>query len=444
MLNKETAYRIIDTAIDEAKGYDARIIVQGGTEALTRFANSEIHQNVEVSSLTATIVITRGKKQSQISTDLYTPEGVREGVQEAIANLDFLPEGEEQPPLVETPAEIEQVALAPALEGQYSRENRARLLGEAIATLEDSYRAFGALTYATNLIAVGNSRGIKRFSLGNSVAFTALVSSDSGGSGYTDNRSNRVADLDIPATFARAYQKARLNQSPAELEPGAYTVVLEPLAVGSILMYLAYMGFSARSVQNQASFLTGKLGEKVFGDNITVIDDHQDPNTVSLPFDFEGAPRQQVTIIDRGVAKGLTYDLATARKDEVETTGHSVNMPNLGGLPLNLVMSGGDQSLEDIIAGTRDGLLVTRFHYMNPTNPRTAQLTALTRDGLFRIQEGRVTGAVKNLRFTESMLQALNKVEAISTERQRTPFFFLNCYVPALKIKDFHFTGKSS
>jgi PmbA protein len=444
MLNKERAYAIIDAALEEAGGYEARVIVQGGNEALTRFANSEIHQNVEVTSLSTTIVITRGKKRSQITTDLWTPAGLREAVREAVANLEFLPEGEEEPALVDAPDRIEAEHLDPSLAGQYSRENRARLLGEAMATLAGDYKAFGALTLSTNLLAVGNSRGIKRFSLGNYVAFTALVASGSGGSGYADNRSHRAGDLDIPGTFARAYQKARLNQNPEELEPGAYTVILEPLAVGDILMYLSYLGFSARSVQNQASFLTGKLGQKVFGENITITDDFQDPNTVSLPFDLEGAPRKTVVIIDRGVAKGLTYDLASAQKDGVETTGHSVNQPLMGGLPLNLVMAGGDQSLDELIAGTQDGLLVTRFHYMNPTNPRLAQLTALTRDGLYRIREGKISGAVKNLRFTESMLAALNNVEALSRERQRTEFFFLNYYVPALKINNFHFTGKSS
>jgi PmbA protein len=443
MLNKKTAYSIIDQVVEEARGYDTRVIVQGGMEALTRIANSEIHQNVEVSNLTVTIVITQGKKRSQISTDLHTPEGLREGVQEAINNLAFLSEGEDQPPLVESPAEIESIDIDPDLKAQFSRENRAVMLRDAMATLEENYKAFGALTYNTHLVAVGNSRGIKRLAMGNSVSFTILVSSHAGGSGYADDRSSRDAKLDLPKTFARAYQKAKLNQNPEELEPGVYTVVLEPLAVGDILTYLSYYGFSAKSCQNQVSFLTGRLNEKVFDDSITIVDDYQNPNTLNLPFDFEGAPRQQVAIIQQGVVKGLTYDMASAKKDGVETTGHSVNLPHLGGLPLNLVMDGGSQSLEDIIASTQDGLLVTRFHYMNATNPRTAQLTALTRDGLFRIKGGKVTGAVRNLRFTESMLQALNQVEAISRERQRTEFFFGNYFVPALKIKDFHFTGKS-
>lgn len=443
MLNKETAYKIMDQVVEEARGYDTRVVVQGGMEALTRIANSEIHQNVEVTSLTVSIVITQGKKRSQISTDLHTPEGLREAVQEAIANLDFLPEGEDQPPLVKTPAEIESIDLDPGLEAQYSRDNRAQMLKDAMATLEENYKAFGALTYHTHLVAVGNSQGIKRLAMGNSVSFTILVASNTGGSGYADDRSSRGAKLDLPTTFARAYQKARLNQNPEELEPGRYTVVLEPLAVGDILTFLSYYGFSAKSAQNQVSFLTDRLNEKVFDDRITIVDDYQNPNTVNLPFDFEGAPRQQVTIIHQGVAKGLTYDMSSARKDGVETTGHSVNLPHMGGLPLNLVMAGGDKSLKDIIASTRDGLLVTRFHYMNATNPRTAQLTALTRDGLFRIKKGEIAGAVKNLRFTEGMLQALNNVEAISRERQRTEFFFGNYYVPALKIKNFHFTGKS-
>lgn len=444
MLSKEKAYSIIDFVLAEAKGHETRVIVQGETEALSRIANSEIHQNVQATGLSTTIIVTRGKRRSEISTELHTEAGLRQAVRQAIANLEFLPEGEEQPPLVEAPEEIVAMELDTQLEQQYSVENRAKLIGSALATLDEGYKAYGSLAYKVNMIAVGNSRGIKRLALVNSVDFTALAARESGGSGYARATSTRADQLDIPATFSRAYEKARLNCNPEQLEPGSYTVILEPLAVGDILTYLSYLGFSGKSVQNKTSFLSGKLNKRVFGDNITITDDHKDPNTVSLPFDFEGSPRQQVAIIQSGVAKGLTYDLASAREDGVKSTGHSVNMPQAGGLPLHLVMAGGEKSLQEIIADTEDGLLVTRFHYMNPVNPRTALLTALTRDGLFRIKGGKLTGAVQNLRFTESMLHALNNVEAISAERERTSFFFGNYYVPALKIRDFHFTGKTS
>lgn len=443
MLNKEQVYQVIDTVLTTAMGYDCRVIVMGQAEGLTRFANSEIHQNVFEDSTDVTITITQGKKRSQISTNLYSAEGLEQATLEAIANLDFLPEGEEQPPLVDSPAEIAGDSFNQDLADAFSVNKRALLVKAGLDTVEAGYLAYGALSYAEQIIGFGNSKGVKRFHRGNGVNFSALIAHESGGSGFTEILSNSPQDFDVAGAFKTAYDKAKLNQNPEEIQPGAYTVVLEPLAVGDILTYLSYLGFSAKSVQNQVSFLTGKLDQKVFGDNITIIDNFQDENTVTLPFDFEGAPRQKVSIIEAGVAKGLTYDMASALKDQVETTGHSINMPAYGGMPLNLVMAAGNKSLEEIIAGTQDGLLVTRFHYMNPVNPRLAQLTALTRDGLFRIKDGKVVGAVKNMRFTESMLEALQKVEEISQERVRTAFFFGNYYVPALKINNFHFTGKT-
>lgn len=390
-----------------------------------------------------TIIITTENKRSEIKTNILTPEGLREATQQAIAKLAFLPEGEVQPPLVDAPAEIAQDEFNPQLDTAYDVESRAKLVKECLDTLSENYLAYGALTITTSQISVGNSQGIRRFSRNNNASFSTIVAGENG-SGYGETQSSRVEDFDFPGAFARAYEKARLNQNPGTLKPGAYTVILEQPAVGGLMTFLSYLGFSGKSVQNQISFLTGKQGVAVFDPRITIIDDYTNENTMRLPFDFEGTPRQQVTIIQQGVAKDLTYDMASAQKAGCPSTGHSVNMPAYGGMPLNLVMTNGKESLSDIIAGTQQWLLITRFHYMNPVNPRTAQLTALTRDGVFTVEKGKITGSVKNMRFTESMLQAFNKIEAVSSDRQRTSFFFGNYYVPALKINDFHFTGNAN
>lgn len=446
MLSKERAYAIIDWVLEETGGYDTSVVVRGATEALTRIANSEIHQNVCASEMDVTIVVTGEGKRSAVATGHHGEEGLRRAAAEAVRNLEFMPEEEEElPPLTASPPVMESVSLSAGLEREYSAENRARLVGRNLAALDGGYSAFGALAYRVNLVALGSSRGIRRLALNNSVDFTALVASEGGGSGYAEARSGRAGDLDIPAAFGRACEKARLNRNAADLKPGSYTVILEPPAVGDILGFLAYMGFSGKSVQDQASFLTGKLGQKVFDKAVTIVDDCTDPNMVPLPFDLEGVPRRKVSIIEKGIARGVVHDLTSARKEGVESTGHALSAGRPGSMPLHLVMAGGSRSLEEIIADTDDGLLVTRFNYMNPVNPRRAQLTALTRDGLFRIKGGRMAGAVRNMRFTESALHALNNVEAVSRERQRIGFFGMGrCHVPALKISDFHFTGKSS
>ena len=444
MLSKEKVYRVITVVTEAATGYATKVLVQGNAGALTRFANSEIHQNVFDDVTTVTVTVTEGKKASQISTNSYEDDGLQIAVREAIANLAFLPEGVEQPALVSAPDEIVAENFSVDLDRQYDVFSRARLVKQCLETLEPEYKAYGTLSYTNSQIAFGNSSGIKRYARQNSVNFTALVAHSEGGSGYASVNSTDARDFDVIGAFTKAYEKAKLNKNPEDLSPGAYTVVLEPQAVGDLVAYISYIGFSAKSAQDRMSFLTGKLGEKVFDEKVTIIDDCTNPNTMSLPFDFEGSPRQVVPIIERGVAKNLVHDLASAMKDGVTSTGHSVNMPRMGGIPLNLVVTGGEQTLAEIIAHTKQGLLVTRFHYMNPVNARAAELTALTRDGFFRIEDGQIVAAVKNMRFTEGMRNAFNNIEAISRDRQRTSFFLGNYYVPAMKITDFHFTGKAS
>ncbi|MGE5653720.1 MAG: TldD/PmbA family protein [Bacillota bacterium] len=443
MLNRERLYAIIDIVLREAQGYDTNVLVQSGTNGLTRFANSEIHQNVFEDATDVTITVTEGRKRSQIVTSLYDEAGLAAATRDAITNLSFLPDGDEQPALVEEPLEMTAGELDEELGRQYNAEGRARLVKQGLDMLDPGYKAYGALSHGVTQLALGNSRGIKRHALSNEVKCTVLVADEKGGSGYAAAVSDKP-DVDIQSIFQKAYQKAKLNHDPISLEPGAYTVVLEPLAVGDLLTYMSFIGFSGKSVQNQASFLTGKIGEKLFDEKLTITDDYTNENTVSLPFDFEGTPRTQVALIERGVAKGVVHDTMSAKKEGVQSTGHSLNQPAFGGIPLNMVVEAGNQSLDEIIKGTKDGLLVTRFHYMNPVNPRQAQLTALTRDGFYKIENGEVVAAVKNMRFTESMLNALNQIEAISSDRQRTGFFFGNYYVPGMKINGFHFTGKTS
>jgi len=444
MLSKEQLYRVIDLVTTAAQGYATKVLIQGNAGALTRFANSEIHQNVFEDITTVTITITEGKKVSQISTNSYDEKELRVATLEAIANLELLPEGVEQPALVSAPAEIASERYSTELAAAFDVYSRATLVKQCFDMLLPEYKAYGTLSYAHSYISFGNSTGIKRYAGMNSVNFTALVAHNDGGSGYASINSTNVHDFNVVGAFTKAYEKAKLNKDPEDLMPGAYTVVLEPMAVGDLVAYMSYIGFSAKSAQNRMSFLTGKLGENVFDSRVSIVDDYANENTMYLPFDFEGCPRQIVPLIENGIAKGLVHDLASALEEGVPSTGHSVNMPKMGGIPLNLVVAGGEETLEEIISRTKHGLLVTRFHYMNPVNPREAQLTALTRDGFFRIEEGKIVAAVKNMRFTESMLLAFNNIEAISSDRQRTAFFFGNYFVPGMKIKDFHFTGKAS
>ena len=444
MLSKQKLYDIIDFVVKKAEGYDTRVLINGQAESLIRYANSMIHQNVFEDVTTVGITIIDGKKRSEQSTTDYSEQGLTDAVAEAIANLEFLPDSGQQPAPATEPALIEEDGYNEELAKSYTVLNRANELKEALDTLTEDYLAYGTYTYSDMQLVFGNSQGVKRYARGNKISYSILVADKEGGSSFINESYQNPTNIDFKKSFARVYEKAKLNVNAKQIEPGTYTVILEPAAVADIISYLSFTGFTAKSVQNQMSFLTGKLNTKVFDERINIIDDWQNENTMSMPFDFEGYSRKKLNIIENGVAKELGHDTLSAVSEGVETTGHSVNMPSYGGIPINIVMAGGDKTIDEIIAESDNAILITRFHYMNIVNPRIAQLTALTRDGVFEINNGKIVSAVKNMRFTESVLEAFNNIAEISSDCKGVPAFFGNIFVPALKINNFHFTGKTN
>lgn len=442
MLNKERAYALIDKVLSYCSSY-TMVTVTDNEEGLTRFANSEIHQNVQNSDVNIEICVSDGIREATVSTNLMDDESLKRAVKNAEENLQFIPQGDQQIPELTSPIEICSENYDEEIEKRFDIQNRARLIKEGIEQLGEGYSAAGAMTLDKTVTAMGNSKGIKRFARLDTVKLNVVVTHESGSSGYAAQNANIAAEMDVAKNFNVAYNKAKAGINPISIEPGSYTVILEPAAVSGLLMYMSFSGFSAKSVQTGRSYLTGKLGQKVFGENITITDDVTNENTFPFLFDTEGYERKKVEVIKNGVAQQLIYDTKSAAADGVETTGHSVSTPSMGGIPLNFVMEGGTESLEDIIKGSKKAILVTRFHYMNTVNPRQALLTALTRDGLFLVEDGEIKCGVKNMRFTESMLEAFNNVTAISAERTKVPNFMGVSYVPAVKIENFHFTGKT-
>jgi predicted Zn-dependent protease len=201
----------------------------------------------------------------------------------------------------------------------------------------------------------------------------------------------------------------------------------------------------ALAMQEGRSFMCGRLGDKVAGDNITVWDDGYDLRGLALPFDAEGVPKQRVTLIENGVAKGVVYDSFTAGREEGQvSTGHSLPAPNnMGPIPINLFMAPGQASTRDMLASTERGIWVTRFHYTNPVDPVRAIFTGMTRDGTFLIENGQITRPLKNLRFTQGILEALSQADMLGAELKmiKSDYGNFSLCVPAAKINEFQFTG---
>jgi PmbA protein len=234
------------------------------------------------------------------------------------------------------------------------------------------------------------------------------------GSGFAMGAFSRVGRIDIEALSRRAIDKCLRSEDPRPLEPGSYTVILEPSATSNLMMFMGMLAFNGLAHAEKRSPFAGKLGQRVFGDNVTIEDNAYHDLAHGMPFDFEGLPRQRVTLVEGGVLQGLIHDRRTAKLMKTESTGHALPQPNPSGpWPLNLMLQPGEQTPEEILAGTKKGILVTQFHYTNIVNPMEISLTGMTRNGTFMVEDGQIVHAVKNMRFTESVIKAFNHVSAI-------------------------------
>jgi predicted Zn-dependent protease len=239
---------------------------------------------------------------------------------------------------------------------------------------------------------------------------------------------------------ARASEKAHLAVNARELSPGRYTVILEPAAVLDLVGFLFY-DFAATALEDKRSCLNDRMNTPLFGKNITITDDAYHALQQGAPFDGEGLPRQRVLLVDRGIPKNLVYSRAAAKAARKTPTGHGFALPNeYGEAPMNLVFTGGDSSLEKMIASTDRGLLVTRLWYIREVDPYEKVMTGMTRDGLFLVENGRVTTAARNFRFNQSLIEMLNNVELLGPAVRATGEEAFEMVVPAMKVRNFHFS----
>jgi len=327
----------------------------------------------------------------------------------------------------------------------YSPDRRARdvksICDQAIAVGLD---ASGAWSTSEVGLAVANTRGIWAYDLRTHASLKTVIMGESS-SGYAERTAVDAATIDAEAVGREAVAKAIQGRDPVPVAAGTYTVVLEPYAVGTMIDYLAYMGLGAQALQEGRSFMSGRLGSRVTGENISLWDDALDPSGMPAAFDFEGVPKQRVMLIDRGVASDVVYDSYTAARGERHSTGHALPAPNtFGPLPLNLFLATGDGDRAGLLRGITHGLWVTRFHYVNVVHPTRTVLTGMTRDGTFLIENGEISRAVHNLRFTQSVLDALSTVEAIGRESLLLQDDLGGTRVPPLRIGEFSFSSATS
>jgi PmbA protein len=444
MVGEQRIRAISDGILALSSADQTEVVVLANDSALTRFANSTIHQNVAETDCEVRIRVVLGQRIGVATTNNLEEVALAEALNKALAIARLQPENPDFQSLP-GPLPIPEVRSFSEATAHCTPETRARGAG-AICLLarEAGVVASGALTTGVLEIAVANSLGtFAYFATTQADVNTVIMSDDS--AGYAEALALDVNHLDFEAVGREAIEKCQRSRGPRPLEPGEYPVILEPYAVQDFLQMMTYTGFSAVALQEGRSFMVGKIGQPIVDERISIWDDGLDPDGLPLPFDFEGVPKQRVDLIDKGVARGVVYDSYRAGKEEGRrSTGHALPAPNtFGPFPLNLFFAGGDASLDDMIRSTERGLYVTRFHYTRPVEPKQVIVTGMTRDGTFLIEKGEITYPVKNLRFTQGYLEALNHVERIGREpRLLSAMGGLACQrVPALQLSRFRFTG---
>ncbi|MCL0049036.1 TldD/PmbA family protein [Dehalococcoidia bacterium] len=436
---------LIRQILDYSQADQTEILYIGEDSALTRFANNSIHQNVAERNAGVSIRVVSGKRIGAASTNRLDEESLKKAVDKA---LEIAETQRENPDFGSLPSPAEYAKADTFVErtAKFTPMERAETVRQIISEAQkNGVIASGAFSTETTDFIVANSLGLWAEQRLTQAKLNLVVGGEGDASGYANYLSKDVADIDPQALAREAIGKCLRSTTPISLQPGEYTVILEPYAVGTLVAFLAYIGFSALALQEGRSFMCGKLGQKIMGENITIWDDGLNPQGMPIPFDFEGVPKQKVVMIENGIAKGVVYDSYTAGKEGTRSTGHGLPAPNTyGPMPLHLFMKEGDSSLEEMVASTKRGIYVTRFHYTNVVEPVSTTITGLTRDGTFLIEDGEVKGAVKNFRFTNSILKALSQVSLISRETRIVEGFeglFGGSCVPGLKIDNFTFSG---
>jgi predicted Zn-dependent protease len=284
-----------------------------------------------------------------------------------------------------------------------------------------------------------NTRGVAA-TYRETMARFSITAIDADSSGWAKASGCRLTDFN-PVELARsAAAKAVRSRSPREIPAGRYTVILEPAAVLDLVGQM-FGDFSGTALEDKRSFLNERIGVKLFGDNITIQDDVFHPLQAGAPFDGEGVPRQRLTLVERGVVRQIAYCRQAAARAGTAPTGHGFGLPNeYGEAPANIVVAGGGSTVEEMIASTARGILVTRLWYIREVDPYEKIFTGMTRDGTFLVEDGRVTSGLRNFRFNQGLIEMLSNVEAISPAVRTSGEETFDMVVPAMKVRDFRFT----
>ena len=432
-LTEVEAKQIIDQVLNLSNADETEVFVGSGHHALTRFAENHIHQNVAGNSFGISVRAIINKQMGEASTSKFDDDSLKKVVEDAIQIARITPP---DPELLTRPGPQTYQSVESYYEESISPMQRAENIAKAIELCKpEGFAAAGIFSNGNSHSAMGNSNGLFAYHESSSVNFSITVMGDDS-SGWAQKSGPKSTEIEAEKLTEIAIRKAETSRNPKAIEPGKYTVILEPEAASGLVRYLSF-GFNALAVDEGRSYLVGEMGKKITGESISLVSDAYHPLHQGKPYDGEGIPTKRVELIRNGVATRLVYDRLTASKHNVEPTGHGMGGRNsYGAFPGDLVMDGGDATLEEMIESTEKGVLVTHFHYQNLVDPMQVIVTGMTRDGTFWIENGKIQHGLKNLRFNQKILEMLSNVEMMSE-----PVLASGMVIPAMKINQFNFSS---
>jgi len=448
MRTEHDSFEVLDRALAAANAPEADAVFMSVDQNITRFANSQVHQNMSEVSASLQLRVFVNGSQGVASTTVFDDDEIArtaELAREAARHSGPLPrfsglyrDNEPVPELDTFDARTESIS---------PREKAIALRTMFDRGRERAVQFAGAYSTGAASVACGNTHGVRRYAR-MTHADATVIALGAEDSGYATRRERDVDRLDLVALGEEATLKATLKQGTRDdLAAGAYDVILEPPALAEVFDWMNMIAFTGQSYEDGSSFFVGHLGERVLGENFTLLDDSLDPDFLPFPFDMEGLPKRRVALVENGVLRTPVLDKAYADRLSLAPTANawSLGSPDHGAA-FHLSMAGGATSREEMIASTKLGIWVTRFNYVNGLlEPRTALMTGTTRDGTFLIRDGEVVARLPNLRWTQSMVEAFSSIESLSRERRIIGTWyngFGGTIAPTVKIKGWNITGK--
>jgi predicted Zn-dependent protease len=460
MLTFDQAADIFSRIRKYATADEVECLFYGGHSALTRFANNTIHQNVAEENFGVSVRTAFGGRTARATTNAFDDESLRRVVEasESLARVQ-----QEDSDLLSVPGTGGDARAftdsSAALPSRYFEQTaaltpaeRADAVGKIVSVAQkQKLTAAGIFASSESVDGIFNSRGLSDWHTQTSAEISiTMLAPDS--SGWQKANSPNVANLDPAALAEIAASKAAKSAAPREIAAGKYIVILEPSAVLDTVGF-AFFDFGGLAMLDQRSFLTNRIGAQLFGENITIWDDVAHPLQSGSPFDSEGLRRKRMKLVENGVVQRLVYARASAEKmnkseyadkvGPIEATGHGFPIPNeMGEAPMNIVFEPprDPKTVDQMIASTERGILVTRLWYIREVDPYEKILTGMTRDGTFLVENGKVVCGLRNFRFNQSLIEMLSKVEQMSVPVRTSGEEAFDMVVPAMKVKDFNFT----